>query len=214
MSEGWQLGPYDGREVLSALRKAVVLADVGAAVYWCHVCLTFGGKGGQRLVARQLWIIASEIVDEDAALLRAAAVMQHAGSVKETDSLFFTVARLCKAAKWWETEEGRQVDMLWSQAVGDLKRDPRPVPAYALDRHTRRGWELVRSGEHFDDRFSGDDLGRAKTAYLWARDGEISDESRVDGAFWPVWRDRRALQGDDLPDPTPNQPETEQGRLL
>ncbi|MDP9443657.1 MAG: hypothetical protein M3P83_04625 [Actinomycetota bacterium] len=58
----WILGPYDGRGVLSAFRKSVVLADLDGAVYWAHVMLTFGGKGGQRLLARQAWIVAAEVV--------------------------------------------------------------------------------------------------------------------------------------------------------
>jgi hypothetical protein len=88
--------------------------------------------------------------------------------------LFFLTAAMCKARKWWEHEEGREVDRLWSQAIGDLKvpERRREIPPYALDRHTRRGWELRRAGQHFDDRFSGTDMGRLKTSYLFERDGE------------------------------------------
>jgi hypothetical protein len=40
----WVIGGYDGREVLSAFRKEVVLGDVDHAVYWANVVLTFGGN--------------------------------------------------------------------------------------------------------------------------------------------------------------------------
>jgi len=203
MSSDWQVGPYDGREVLSALRKSIVLADTRSAVYWVNVLLTFGGRGAQKMVARQLWIAAAEIVDDDTAVIRAHAVMAHAGEFAETDHLFYLAARLCRSRKWWQSDQGIEVDRLWSEAIGDLKRQPREVPPYALDRHTRRGWENHRSGVGFDDRFSGDDLGRCKTAYLFARDGEISEASQIDPEFWPVWQERRHLQADDLPDLKP-----------
>src|SRR5665811_1987674 len=203
MSRVWQVGAYDGWEVLSALRKAIVLADVRSSLYWVHVLLTFGGRGAQKTVARQLWIAAAEIVDDDTAVIRAHAVLAHAGEVAETDHLFFLAARLCRSRKWWESAEGAEVDRLWSEAIGDLKREPREVPPYALDRHTGRGWQMFRRSGEFDDRFSGTDVGRFKTAYLFRRDGVISESSQIDAEFWPTWEERQHLQADDLPDPKP-----------
>lgn len=204
----WNLGPYDGREVLSALRKEVVLANLDGAIYWSHVIMTHGGKGAPRLLARQCWIIAAEVADDPLVVVRAHAVFQMAGQVSETDHLMHLVAMLCDSVKWWESRRGRAVEHAWNQAIGDLK-DPerrRAVPSYALDRHTRRGWEQFRSSGRWDDRFSGDDRGRQKTLHLWERDGEISATAPLDerdSAFVDRWQRLLRLQAQHLPDPPP-----------
>lgn len=216
-SRAWMLGGYDGREVLSAFRKSVVLADTDAAVYWANVVLTYGGQHAARTLAKQCWIVAAEVVDDPVVVVRAGAVLQHAESVPETDHLFFLIAQMCLAAKWWESERGRAVDESWSRAIGDLK-DParrREIPVHALDRHTKRGWEMKTEQGWWDDRFSGTDLGRQKTSYMFQRDGLIDPDSRVecdrdgieDRRFWQVWRERRRLQGDDYAPPPDHQPE-------
>lgn len=190
-----RLGPYPLHEVLSALRKSIKLGDVENAVYWLTVVLEYGGTSARKMAAKQLWIMAAEDVDDEAVVLRAHAVYQMAAVVPETDHLYFLTARMCRARKWWEHQQGREVDRLWSKALGDLRRGPKPVPSYALDRHTRRGWAIKRRTGHFDDRFSGTDLGRAKTAYLFQRDGRLDPDADIDAGFWPVWRERRALEG-------------------
>jgi hypothetical protein len=205
------LGPYDGREVLSAFRKGVVLADLDAAVYWSHVMLTYGGKGGQRLVAKQCWIVAAEVVDDPLAVVRAKAVYDAAGLVPETDHLFGLVGHLVDALKWWETRRGRAVEEAWSRAMGDLK-DPkrrREVPSYALDRHTARGWEQFRATGRWDDRFSGDDRGRQKTLHLFERDGTLSASAELDDLdpeFVARWQRLLDLQATYLPDPAVDEP--------
>lgn len=192
------LGPYDYMEVVSALRKTIKLNDQEQAIYWTNVMLTFGVK--QKAIAKQLWIMAAEDIDDPVVVLRAFAVFQMADVVPETDHLFFLVAQMCKARKWWETEDGREVDRMWSQAIGDLKREPRPVPDYALDRHTKRGWEKRAAGEWWDDRFSGTDIGRMKTVYLFLRDGMLRADLALDEGFWKFWKARKELEATDLPD--------------
>ncbi len=207
----WNLGPYDGREVLSAFRKGIVLADLDAAVYWAHVMLTFGGQGGPRLLARQCWIIAAEVVDDPLAVVRAKAVHDAAGLVPETDHLFGLVGHLVDGLKWWETRRGRAVEDAWSRAIGDLK-DPqrrREVPSYALDRHTARGWERFRATGRWDDRFSGDDRGRQKTLHLFERDGALSASAELDDldpAFVARWQRLLDLQAESLPDLVVDEP--------
>ena len=213
-TQEWNLGPYDGREALSALRKSIVLADVSGAIYWANVVLEHGGQAAPRTVSKQLWICAAEIVDDPIIVLRAHAAYQMVQTVSETDHLFYLVAEMCRAPKWWETEEGREVDRAWSAAIGDLKDETRrrEIPEYALDRHTRRGWEVKAEKGWWDDRFSGTDLGRQKTSYMFQRDGLLDADSRVecdrqgveDRGFWGTWRERRRLQGDDLPDAPPD----------
>lgn len=195
--QSWRLGDYDGFEVVSALRKSIKLGDVEQAIYWLHVVLEHGGNGAQATAARQLWIVAAEDVDDPVVVLRSAAVLQMVGKVAETDHLFFLAAQMCRARKWWSTPEGRETERAWSRAVGDL-RDPerrRPIPVWALDRHTRGGWERERAGIGMDDRFSGDDRGRAKTRFLFERDGRLDPDAEIDESFWPQWRDQQAREG-------------------
>ena len=203
MGEVLMLGPYDYGEVLSAFRKSIKLDLPEDAIYWLNVLLTYGSKGAKTVAAKQLWIMAAEDIDDPQIVLRAAAVWQMVKVAEETDHLFFLTVAMCKARKWWEHEEGRDVDRLWSKAIGDLKVPDRrkKIPSYALDRHTLRGWELRRSGVHFDDRFSGTDLGRLKTGYLFGRDGEITPDSQIDEGFWRVWRERRQLEATEAPEP-------------
>lgn len=192
-------GPYDAYEVTSALRKTIKLGLVEDAIYWTNVILTYGEKAGPASIARQLWIMAAEDIDDPMIVLRAYAVAKMVTSVPETDHLFYLVAAMCRARKWWETEEGREVDRLWSKAIGDLKSSGRrkPIPEYALDRHTRRGWQKFRETGHFDDRFSGTTTGRAKTEFLFLRDGKLDPDAPFDHddpEFLKVWRERRQLE--------------------
>ena len=182
-----------------------------------------GPQYASKIAARQLLIVASEDVYDESVMIRAQVVHMTVQVVSETDALYFLVARMCEpeVPRWWESEQGREVDRLWSASIGELKSSPRPIPSYALDRHTRRGWQVKREEGWFDDRFSGTDLGRCKTSYLFLRDGEIGPDSRLecdsdgvpDDGFWSVWRARKTLQGDDLPDRPPDH-EPEQVSLL
>jgi len=181
--------------VLSALRKSIKLDQPEDAIYWLNVLLEFGGRTAPKTAARQLWIMAAEDIDDPAIVLRCFAVFEMTGQVAETDHLFFLVASMCTARKWWQTPEGQLVDHWWAKAIGDLKCDPKPIPAYALDKHTRRGWERFRSGLGFDDRFSGTDVGRMKTLWLWTRNGRLSAEDQVGREFFDFWENRRELQG-------------------
>lgn len=210
--EASPLGPYDRFEVLSALRKSIKLDDPEAAIYWLHVLLEHGGPSAQRTAARQLWIVAAEDVDDPAVVLRAFAVFQMVGKVPEPDHLFFLVAQMCSARKWWEHPDGHLVDHWWAKAVGALRSAPRQVPSHALDRHTRRGWQQLRAGLGFDDRFSGSDVGRAKTLWLFTRWGRLDSAYQVDAEQFRVfWQERRDLQASgprdvDEPDEWPRPP--------
>ena len=190
------LGPYNYHEVLSALRKEIKLNRPEDAIYWANVILTFGEKAGPATLAKQLWIMAAEDIDDPMIVLRAFAVFQMVKTVPESDHLFYLVGAMCKARKWWEHEDGREVDSLWAKAIGDLSVAERnkPIPSYALDRHTRRGWAIFKKNGDFDDRYSGTELGRQKTVYLFRRDGQIGPDSKLDAGFWGFWRNRRLYQ--------------------
>jgi hypothetical protein len=187
-------GAYEHYEVISAFRKEVKLGRLENAIYWLSVMLEHGDKSTPRMVARQLWIMAAEDVNDAGIVLRAAAVYQMADVAPETDHLYYLTAAMCRAEKWWQTEEGREVDEMWSKALGDLKADPKPIPGYALDRHTSGGWAIKRSGGQWDDRFSGTDIGRAKTSYLYQRDGVLRPDLALDEGFEEFWAERQRLE--------------------
>jgi len=205
------LGPYDFHEVLSALRKEIKLGRTEDAIYWLNVLLTQGGAAGPATAARQLWIMAAEDVNDPGIVFRAFAVFQMIKVARETDHLYFLTHAMCRAPKWWETDDGREVDRLWSKAVGDLRVPERnkPVPSYALDRHTRLGWKIFRATGEFDDRYSGTDLGRAKTGYLFERDGRLDPDlpgPSSEREFLEAWRARRELEATPSRDLEPNDP--------
>lgn len=197
-------GPYGYHEVLSALRKSIKIDDREAAIYWANVILEYGDKAGPKTLIGQLWIMAAEDLYDPAMCVRIGVTYLMCGKVSETDHLFQIVYEMCKATKWWEVEDGREVDRLWAKAIGDLKSPERrrQVPEYALDRHTRRGWALLRSRGWMDDRYSGTDLGRQKTTFLFLRDGRLDPSAPHPGpAFWAGWKERLKLQGGIKPEP-------------
>jgi hypothetical protein len=204
-------GVYDAYEVRSALRKEIKLGDLDAAMYWANVMISEGGTEGRANLAKQLFIMATEDCYGDAVYLRAAMTMQMQNKVGETDSLYFLVGSMCRAPKWWETEEGRAVDRAWARAIGDY-RDPerrREIPPYALDRHTRRGWAIKRATGWWDDRFSGTTLGRAKTMWLFKRDGRLDPSmpfDHMDPGFVRFWRQYCELMGPEARQGEPNDP--------
>lgn len=186
------LGPYQHHEVVSALRKEIKLRNVPRAIHWANVMLHYSEKGGVKAVAKQLWVMAAEDVDDEQVVLRAFAVYQMATAVPEIDHVLFLVARMCRAQFWWETEEGRAVDEAWAQSDGYIARgEVQAIPSYALDRHTRRGYDVLKKQGFWDDRFSGTELGRAKTRYLYLRDGYLHENQELDEGFLAYYSERQ-----------------------
>lgn len=190
-----KLGQYDYYETVSALRKCIKLGMVEDSIYWANVILTYH-QSGQKVVAKQLWIMAAEDIFDEAVVLRAFAVYQMAGKVSETDHIFFLVARMARAVKWWEEPLGAEVDYLWSKAVGNLKKGPKEIPSFALDLHTAKGAVAKKQGRAYDDRFSGTDIGRQKTKYLWDRDNRLDPDEYPDEQFWVYWEEYKELLGE------------------
>jgi replication-associated recombination protein RarA len=198
-----KLGQYDYYETVSALRKCIKLGMVEDSIYWANVILT-ESPSGQKIVAKQLWIMAAEDIFDEAVVMRAYAVYQMAGKVNETDHIFFLVARMARATKWWEEPLGVEVDYLWSKAVGMLKKCPKEIPTFALDLHTAKGAIAKKQGRAYDDRFSGTDAGRQKTKYLWDRDGRLDPDEYPDDHFFVYWEQYRELLGE-LDEPVQSQ---------
>jgi replication-associated recombination protein RarA len=205
-----KLGKYDFYEVLSAFRKEIVLGRTEDAIFWLTVLLTYS-ESGAKTAAKQLWVIASEVVDDDMCVLRAFAVYQMAGKVKETDHLYYLTAKMCQSSKWFETAEGVSVDYLWSKSIGDLKKNPKPIPSYALDEHTARGGLAKKQGRQIDNRFSNHDYGRQQTKYMYDRDGKVSPDEYPDPQFFVYYEQYKELLGEE--DEPVQQPLLNEGNL-
>lgn len=191
-----KLGQYDYYEVISALRKTIKLGQEADALYWLNVLVTLSPTGA-KTAAKQLWVMAAEDIDDEMVVLRAFAVYQMAGKVTETDHLFFLASRMCKANKWWQTPDGSCTDYLWSKAIGDLKKRPKPIPPFALDEHTAKGALAKKAGRPIDNRFSGHDYGRQQTKYMYDRDGFISPDGYPDDQFFVYWEQYKELLGEE-----------------
>jgi replication-associated recombination protein RarA len=205
-----KLGHYDYYETISALRKCIKIGNVEDSIYWAHVILTYH-KSGARIIAKQLWIMASEDIFNEAVVLRAFAVYQMAGKVEETDHIFFLVARMARSTKWWEEPLGVEVDYLWAKATGDLKKRPKEIPPFALDLHTAKGAIAKKHGRAYDDRYSGTDAGRQKTKWLWDKHGRLDSDDYPDEDFWVYWEEYKELLGEE--DEPVQQPLLNEGNL-
>lgn len=181
-----KLGQYDYFETLSALRKDIKLGRTEDAIYWLNVLLTYN-ESGAKTAAKQLWIISAEDIDDQSVVMRAFAVYQMVSKVSETDHLFFLVAQMCKARKWFEHPDGVMVDYLWAKAIGDLKNNPKSIPSYALDEHTAKGARDKKQGKTIDNRFSGHDFGRQQTRYLYEKYGKLDPANHPDQEFYTQW---------------------------
>lgn len=189
-----KLGQYDFFETISALRKDIKLGRTEDAIYWLNVLLTYS-ESGAKTAAKQLWIMASEDIDDQAVVMRAFAVYQMISKVSETDHLFFLVSQMCSARKWWTHPDGVMVDYLWAKAIGDLKNHPKPIPSYALDEHTAKGALAKKQGKTIDNRFSGHDYGRQQTRYLYEKYGKLDPEKYPDQEFFTQWEMFKELVG-------------------
>jgi replication-associated recombination protein RarA len=190
-----KLGQYDYYETISALRKDIKLGKIEDAFYWLNILLTYG-EHGAKTAAKQLWVMAAEDIDDDSVVMRAFAVYQMTGKVTETDHLFFLVAKMAQARKWWEHPDGVMVDYLWAKAEGDLKNHPKSIPSYALDEHTAKGARAKKLGNAIDNRFSGHNYGRQQTAFLFERDGRLDPDLYPDQEFYTRWEQYRELAGE------------------
>jgi len=191
-----RLGSYDFFEVISSLRKEIKLGRTREAIYWLNTILTYDEVSGAKTAAKQLYIMAAEDIYDEQVVLRAATVYQMIGKVSETDHLFYLVARMCEAEKWWENPSGVMVDYLWACAIGDLKKNPHPIPPYSLDRHTSKGSRALKQGKTIDERFSGTDEGRQKTLYLFQRDGKLNPDAELDDEYYVHWERYKELLGE------------------
>lgn len=191
------LGPYDNREVISALRKSTKMARKEEAIWWLTVALDCGsGTGGHlKYLARQLWIMAAEDCYDQQIVLQAFAVYQMIGVCSETDHLYVLVSMMCDAEKMHE-DRGAEMDRLWGEAEGHMRNGRwREVPSYAVDRHTYRGKTMLHKGQRTDERFSGTTFGRLATRFIWKAYGELTPDGALTEKFWSWWHERKEAYG-------------------
>lgn len=200
---------YDQFEVVSSLRKSIKHRDVDQAIYWLQVLIE---NQLVKKAAKNLWIMAAEDIDEPMVVLRAFACFVTANKVNETDHLLYLTqamcsaphrdigdpkpiedqlvelaAAMCQARMWWETEEGRHIELLRLKAISEIQgaqANRREIPEYALDQHTRRGKAKAARGDfgapgQLRDESSGSDIGRMKTIWQFLANGRLDPEFRL-----------------------------------
>jgi hypothetical protein len=200
------LGPYDNREVVSALRKEIKLGRTEQALYWLTVMIDMGdwsSRSHRSYIARQLWIVAGEDLWDQQIVLQAKAVFDMVNVASETDHLYQLVYRMTKAARIHDHPDGQQMDELWCKAHGEIRRGTwRKVPSYAVDQHTYRGAMLRRKGVRLDQRFNGTTFGRFATRWLWRRDRDrFGPRSELGQGFWVAWAEYKLMGGEGLQRP-------------
>jgi len=189
------LGPYDNREVVSALRKSIKMGRTEDAIWWLTVALDLGKGGTAKYLARQLWIVAAEDLFDPMIVIQAGIVYQMTGICQETDHLYQLVYRMTKCEKMHE-EDGAELDRIWGEAEGHMLNGRwREVPTYAVDRHTYRGKQMIGNDQRTDERFSGTTFGRLATRWIWTVHGWLDPDAELTGAFWQFWNARKASYG-------------------
>ncbi len=176
------LGIYDQYEVVSSLVKSIRLGLVEDALYWLEVMVK--GGAGLSYVVRRLMIESQESGFGAEPAIYAAAVgkIVELGRDHAKDAVFQLTVYLCKCKKWWEDEDTRKHLKTWyameKKVIAIKKREakPVPIPAYALDRHTKRGNQMLREGKKIDERFSGSEKGIFSMMTLYEKYGRLNKD--------------------------------------
>jgi len=166
---------YKQKDVVSSLIKEMRLGNIENAYYWFQVMIEAGES--YYYVALTLINFAYEDCYDDHAIMISDACWRSMMAQKqkglEGNTPFWWVERLCRATKFWETEEGREREKIWWKVYDEIKKKGavRPIPPYACDRHSHTGWKQKNAGGNFDERFSGNRWGRVNMCAMYERDG-------------------------------------------
>lgn len=117
--------------------------------------------------------------------------------IQETDHLYYLTAKMCRSPKWFETAEDASVDYLWSKSLGDIIKNPKPIPPYARDEHTSFGARVKMMGRPIDNRFSGHDYGRRQTKFMYDYYGRLSPDNHLPQDFYAYWEQYKELFGEE-----------------
>ncbi|MEW6613911.1 MAG: hypothetical protein AB1401_00345 [Thermodesulfobacteriota bacterium] len=151
---------YNQKDVISALIKEMRLGNVENALYWLQVTQEAGDSWWY--IGRRLLIFTYEDCFGVEAAIYSNAAWQALNFTKDSENILFAwVERLCKLTKFWEVEDGQEREWAWHRGRKDIESGKyRPIPSYAKDRHSKSGWDEVKAGGSFDERFSGTLSGR------------------------------------------------------
>ena len=168
--------PYHQKDVVSALIKSMRLGKVEDAFYWLQV---MQASEGWFHIAITLTNFAWEDTVDPMAVLVADIGYRTLLATKGRNEnvLFWLVDYMCRATKFWETEEGRIRERLWWKLEDEIKEKgfTREIPPYALDRHSFTAWQTRK----FDERFSGNREGRLAMCAMQERLGKLDPDSNV-----------------------------------
>ena len=170
-------GRYRKDEVVSAWIKEMRIGNIENAFYWTRVILKDLNLG-LRYVLRRLAIFAFEDAWGAEPAMYVAAAIECAGATRSKWSPegdgnipLVLVEYMCRCKKFWEVEEGRRREAMYGKTREEFKDgEPREIPSYALDIHTREG---RRRGEDADCRFSGNYAGRAHMIRMFNALGKL-----------------------------------------
>ena len=169
---------YHQKDVVSSLIKSLRLGDIESCYYWFQLMTAVGESYYH--IARILINFAYEDCYEDSAIMisdacwRSMMIQKQRGMTGNTP--FWWIDRLCRAKKFWECEEGRKREKIWWRVEDEirLKGFTRPIPSWALDRHSFTAWKT----KEFDERFSGNRWGRLNMCAAFERDGKLDPEGK------------------------------------
>ena len=191
------LARYDTKEVVSTMVKELRKGDEDAAMYWAYILYI---TRGYVVTLRYLYMFAAEDLD-DLEFITCIGQMVHLVSgerkkwLQDIHFIDQAVVRYCSAPKKWETERGHLMEELAERNMEEVKKvargevSPRPIPSYALDRHTKAGWALKKMGIDFDHRLSGSWEGVRLRREQIKENGElpfVDDKGKTDKIFREV----------------------------
>ena len=162
--------PYHPKDCVSALIKSMRLGKVEDAFYWLQVMQAC--ESWFHIAVTLTNFAWEDTVDPMAVLVADVGYRTLLATKGRNENvLFWLVECMCRATKFWETEEGRTRERLWWKVEDEIQEKgfTRPIPSWALDRHSWSGWKTRK----FDERFSGNREGRLAMCAMQERLGRL-----------------------------------------
>jgi hypothetical protein len=165
-------------DALSALIKECRRGDVQKTAYWATVLLHCY-KAPVRQIVRRLVISAGEEHHCIEAYQLAQAVATTYAMIGDGwDQKEYVLRAWCLMAalpKFWDTELGRLHEDRYGYELEVEREGVRPIPSYALDKHTWSGRRMAQKGQWLDRRASGPPWSRLNMMLLsrgfWGQSG-------------------------------------------
>jgi len=172
-------------DVVSTWIKSMRFNDYEEAAYWFIVLSE--NDLPEKYLAQKLAVFASEDCFDPHLIVLANSVHQmYESGLGNANMLWQVMYRCCNARKFWESPDGQEYELVSNKAQSRYKRNGiEPTPRWAIDRHTKRYYELVEAGkqDETDRRFSGDMLGRLHMVKMFQKYGKLSPNIE-DNELW------------------------------